>query len=121
MVSALYAAIRMAWVISLVSVSSLTMSGLCWLSGILAGTAFASSWAVWSLRRAASTGASSLAIIALVITVVVPGAGLRSASSSRARAVPASARACLAALTAAAAVFFAGFGTLRSGSSGAAA
>jgi hypothetical protein len=38
MVSALQAAIRMAWVISLVSVSSRTCRGLCWLSGIFAGT-----------------------------------------------------------------------------------
>jgi hypothetical protein len=41
MVSALQAAIRMAWVISLVSVSSRTWPGLCWDSGILAGVALA--------------------------------------------------------------------------------
>src|ERR1039458_7838133 len=46
----------MAWVISLVSVSSRTMSGLCWLRGIFAGVAFAVACAVWSLRRGASTG-----------------------------------------------------------------
>src|SRR6266851_9396792 len=65
----------MAWVMSLVSASSRTMSGWCWLSEIFAGAAFAAAWAAWSLRRAASTGASSLASIALVITVAVPGDG----------------------------------------------
>src|ERR1017187_3969634 len=108
----------MAWVISLVSVSSRTMSGLCWLSGIFAGVAVAAAWAVWSLRRAASTGASSLARSELVMMGAVPGAGRCSALSLACRAASASARVFFAALTAAAAVFFAGLGTIRLGSSG---
>src|SRR5271165_5300559 len=114
MVSVLQAAIRMAWVISLVSVSSLTMAGLCSLSGIFAGMALAACRS----RRAASTGASSLARAWLVITVAVPGAGLRRAASFSSRAAAASARVFFAVLTAAAAVFFAGSGTSRAGSSG---
>src|SRR5216683_6832020 len=113
MVSALYAAIRMAWVISLVWASSRIMSGLCWLSGIFAGMALAAARAASSLRRAASTGASSLARAALVIIVVVPGAGLRSAASLSWRAAPAAARSFFAAVTAADAVFLAGLGTSR--------
>src|SRR6266536_2203800 len=108
MVSALQAAIRMAWVISLVSVSSRTISGLCWLSGIFAGVAFAAARAASSLVRAACTGASSRASILFVITVLVPGAGWRRAASFSWRA----------ASTAALAVFFTGLGTSRAGSSG---
>ena len=75
MVSALYAAIRMAWVMSLVWVSSRTMPGLCWPSGIFAGVALAAAWAASSSRGAAWTGASSRASIWLVMTVLVPGGG----------------------------------------------
>ena len=50
-----------------------------------------------------------------------PGAGLRSWSSAASRAVPAARAAASACLTRAAAVFLAGLGTMRSGSSGAAA
>src|SRR5208282_4406713 len=103
MVSVLQAAIRMAWVISLVSVSSLTMAGLCSASGIFAGMALAAAWAAVRLRRAASTGASSLARAWLVITTAVPGVGWRSASSWRCRAAWAWARSFFAVLTAAAA------------------
>src|ERR1035441_2972985 len=121
MVSVLQAAIRMAWVMSLVSVSGRTCPGLCWPSGILAGVAFAVAWASWSSRVAAWTGPSSRASILLVMMVLVPGAGLRSAASFFSRAVSAWMTAFLAVLTAAAAVFFAGFGTSRPGSSGAVA
>src|SRR6266700_2628355 len=103
MVSALQAAIRMAWVISLVSVSSFTMAGLCRASGIFAGTALAAAVAAASSRRAAATGRSSLASAWLVMIVLVPGAGWCRAASLSWRA---------------AAVFFAGFGTSRPGSSG---
>src|SRR5271156_329426 len=112
MVSVLQAAIRMAWVISLVSVSSLTMSGLCSLSGIFAGMALAAAFAACRSRRAAVTGASSRASI-LVMMTAWPGAGLRTAMSLSWRAVSALVRVFVAALTAAAAVFFAGFGTIR--------
>ena len=54
----------------------------------------------------------------LVIMMAVPGAGLRRAASLSWRAVSALVRVFLAVLTAAAAVFFAGFGTIRAGSSG---
>src|SRR5271167_1210192 len=118
MVSALQAAIRMAWVMSLVSVSSLTMSGLCSASGIFAGTALAAAWASCRSRRASPTGASRRASIVLVITTAVPGAGLRRAVSLASRAASAAARVFFAVLTVAAAVFFAGFGTFRPGSSG---
>src|SRR5208282_3711915 len=118
MVSVLQAAIRMAWVISLVSVSSFTMSGLCSLSGIFAGMALAAAFAACRSRRAAVTGASSRASIVLVMMTAWPGAGLRTAVSLSWRAVSALVRVFLAALTAAAAVFFAGFGTIRAGSSG---
>ena len=114
----LQAAIRMAWVMSLVSVSSLTMAGLCSASGIFAGMALAAAWAAARSRRAASTGASRRARTWLVIMVAVPGAGLCRAASLSRRAVSALVRVFLAALTAAAAVFFAGFGTSRAGSSG---
>ena len=114
----LNAAILTAWVISLAWASSRTRSGLCSRSGTFAGVALASAWAACRLRRAASTGTSSQARIALVIRVWLPGAGLRSWSSLRWRAASASARVFLAALTAAAAVFFAGLGTIRAGSSG---
>jgi hypothetical protein len=50
--------------------------------------------------------------------VAVLGAGLCRAASLPRRAVSALVRVFLAALTAAAAVFFAGFGTSRAGSSG---
>src|ERR1035441_1900732 len=118
MVSVLQAAIRMAWVISLVSVSSFTMAVLCSASGIFAGTALAAAWAVFRSRRAAATGASSRASIWLVMMTAWPGAGLRRAASFSSRPAPAPARVFLAALTAAAAVFFAGFGIMRPGSSG---
>src|ERR1017187_4697838 len=118
MVSVLQAAIRMAWVISLVSVSSFTMAGLCWESGIFAGTALAAVLAASRSRRAAVTGASSRARTWLVITTLVPGAGLRRAVSLSWRAASALARVSFAVLTAAAAVFFAGSGTIRAGSSG---
>src|SRR5712664_3055688 len=118
MVSVLQAAIRMAWVMSLVSVSSFTMAGLCSASGILAGTALAAAWVAARSRWAAVTGASSLASVVLVITVLVPGAGLCRAASFCPRAASAAARVLFAVLTAAAAVFFAGFGTIRPGSSG---
>src|SRR5258708_34465727 len=118
MVSVLQAAIRMAWVISLVSVSSFTMAGLCWESGIFAGTVVAAAWAASSSRGAGWTGASSRASILLVMTVAWPGAGLRRAASFCSRAAPARARAFFAVLTVAAAGFFAGFGTMRAGSSG---
>src|SRR5271157_483887 len=108
MVSVLQAAIRMAWVMSLVSVSSLTMAGLCSASGIFAGMALAAAWAACRSRR---VGASRRARTWLVIMVAVPGAGLCRAASLSRRAVSALARVFLAALTAAAAVFFAGFGT----------
>src|ERR1035441_10973156 len=81
MVSVLQAAIRMAWVMSLVSVPGLTMSGLCSASGIFAGIALAAALAASRSRRAAVTGASSLARTWLVITVLVPGAGLCRAAS----------------------------------------
>src|SRR5260370_13022886 len=119
MVSVVQAASRMAWVISLVSVSSLTMAGLCGESGIFAGTALAAALAASRSRRAAWTGASSRARTWLVITVLVPGAGLRRAASFSSRAASALARVFFAALTAAAAVFFAGFGSVRAGSSAA--
>ena len=57
-VSALNAAILTAWVLSLVSVSSRIMSGLCSASGIFAGIAFAAARACSSVRRGAD-GASS--------------------------------------------------------------
>src|SRR5487761_1564508 len=112
MVSVLQAAIRMAWVMSLVSVSSLTMAGSCSASGIFAGTVLAAAWAACRSRRAAPTGASSLARAWLVMTAAGPGAGLRSAVSLASRAAPAAARVFLAVLTAAAAFFFSGLGTL---------
>src|SRR5258708_14752120 len=99
MVSVLTAAIGIAWVISLVSVSRRTMSGLCWASGILAGTALASS----SRRRAVSTGRSSRSRVLLGITTVVPGAGFFSAASLASRAASARCSALGAELTAAAA------------------
>src|SRR5258708_32081480 len=102
MVSVLQAAIRMAWVISLVSVSSLTMPGLCSLSGIFAGTALASVLAASRSRRAAWTGASSRARASLGITTLVPGAGLRRAASFSWRAASALARGFFAVLSAAA-------------------
>ena len=80
--------------------------------------ALAAAWAVARSRRAAVTGASSLASVALVIMTLVPGAGLRRAARFASRAVWALARVFFAVLTAAAAVFFAGFGTMRAGSSG---
>ena len=98
----------MAWVMSLVSVSSLTMAGLCWESGCFAGMALAAAWAAARSRRAAVTGACSLASVALVIMTLVPGAGLRRAARFASRAVWALARVFFAVLTAAAAVFFAG-------------
>src|SRR5260370_20300113 len=112
MVSVLQAAIRMAWVISLVSVSSFTMSGLCSLSGIFAGTALAAAWAACRSRRAASTGASSLARAWLVITVAGAGAGGRRAASPASRAGSAAAGVFFAVLAAAAAAFFPRFGAL---------
>src|SRR5271165_3919857 len=117
MVSVLQAAIRMAWVISLVSVSSLTMAGLCSESGIFAGMALAAAWAAVRSRRAAVTGASSRASVVFVITTLAPGAGLRRAASLSWPAASAAARVFFAVLTVAAAVFFAGFGTIRPGSS----
>src|SRR5271166_1034475 len=104
-------AIRMAWVMSLVSVSSLTMAGLCSASGIFAGMALPAAWAACRSRRAPSTGASRRARTWLVIMVSVPGAGLCRAASLPRRAVSALVRVFLADLTAAAAGFFAGFGT----------
>src|SRR5216684_1299255 len=92
MVSVLQAAIRMAWVMSLVSVSSFTMAGLCSASGIFAGMALAAAWAASRPRRAAWTGASSRASVVLVIMTLVPGAGLRRAVSFSWRAAPALAR-----------------------------
>src|SRR5258707_994090 len=89
MVSVLNAAIRIAWVISLVSVSRRTMSGLCWASGILAGTALAAGLASSSRRRAVSTGRSSRSRVLLGITTVVPGAGVFSAASLASRAAAA--------------------------------
>src|SRR5260370_6203730 len=105
MVSALCGAIRMAWVMSLVSVSSRTMSGLCRDSGILAGVALAAAWAWASRWCAVVTGASSLARAWLVMRVSRPGAGLRRAVSLASRAALAAARSFLAVFTAAAAVF----------------
>src|SRR5271166_5483687 len=98
MVSVLQAAIRMAWVISLVSVSSFTMAGLCSASGIFAGTALAAACAVCRSRRAAVTGTSSRASIVLVMMTGWPGAGLRSAVSLSWRAASALARVFLAVL-----------------------
>src|SRR5487761_1547289 len=118
MVSVLQAAIRMAWVMSLVSVSSLTMAGLCSASGIFAGIALAAALAASRSRRAASTGASSLARAWLVIMVLVPGAGLRRAASFSSRAAAASARVFFAVAAAAGAVLFAGRVPGRAGSSG---
>jgi len=56
--------------------------------------------------------------MALVITAELPGAGLRSLLIVACRAASASARVLRAALTAAAAVFFAGLGIMRPGLSG---
>src|SRR6266496_5952889 len=104
---------------SLVSVSRRTMPGLCSDSAILAGVALAAAWASWSLRRALATGTSSFASIWLVMTTAGwPGAGLRRAVSFASRAASAAVRSFFAVLTAAAAFFLAGLGTLRSGSSG---
>ena len=80
--------------------------------------ALAAAWASSSLRRAVATGTSSFASIWLVMTTAGwPGAGLRRAVSFASRAAWAAARFFFAVLTAAAAAFFAGLGTLRSGSS----
>src|SRR5271166_1558397 len=100
----------MAWVISLVSVSSRTRSGLCCDSGIFAGMALAAAWASASRWRAAVTGAPSFASCWLVMTVSWPGAGVRILVSLASRAASAAARSFFAVLTAAAAFFLAGLG-----------
>src|SRR5258708_2309138 len=103
MVSAVYAAIPVAWVMGLVSVSSRTMSGLGRDSGRVAGVAWAGAWGGASRWCAVVTGASSLASAWLVMRVSCPGAGLRRAVSLASRAAWAAARSFLAVLTAAAA------------------
>ena len=79
--------------------------------------ALAAAWASASRWRAAVTGVSSFASAWLVMRGSWPGAGLRRAVSLASRAASAAARSFFAVLTAAAAVFLAGLGTLRSGSS----
>src|ERR1039457_7230039 len=114
MVSVLQAAIRMAWVMSLVSVPGLTVSGLCSASGICAGIALAAALAASRSRRGGGPGGARTRGAG----VRVRGAGLCRAAILSCGAVWALVRVFLAALAVAAAVFFAGFGTSRAGSSG---
>src|SRR5665647_1864914 len=116
-VAVLNAAMRIAWVISLVWMSRTCWPGLTWARGSLAGMA---RWAAWAVSRkvsAARRSAVSLSWSALVISRVTPGGG--DIASSRAASVAARARSylALAARTCLWAFFLAGLGTIRAGSS----
>src|ERR1039457_7099649 len=111
----------MAWVICLTSASRRTMSGAISPRRMRAGTVAAASWAVWNPAQAASAGVSRALIIWLVMVTGSPGAGLRRAARLASRWAWAAAARIPARRTWAAAAFFAGLGTFRAGSSGAAA
>src|SRR5512135_766756 len=111
----------MAWVICLTSASRRTMSGVISPRRMRAGTAAAVSWAAWSSAQAASAGASRALIIWLVMVTGWPGGGLRRAARLASRWAWAAAARTSARRIWAAAVFLAGLGTSRAGSSGVAA
>src|SRR5450759_3191650 len=116
-VAVLNAAMRIAWVISLVWMSRTCWPGLTWHSGSRAGMARWVSWAVSRSAFAARRPAVSPSWSLLVISTDTPGGG--DTASSRAASVSASARAYLAleARTLVWAFFLAGLGTIRVGSS----
>src|SRR5665647_2951870 len=111
-VAVLNAAIRMAWVMSLVWVSRTCWPGLTWPSGSRAGMARWVSWAVSRSASAARRSAVSLSWSLLVISTDTPGGG--DTASSRAASVAARARSylALAARTLVWAFFLAGLGTI---------
>src|SRR5665647_2196788 len=89
-VAVLNAAMRIAWLISLVWMSRTCWPGLTWARGSLAGMARWAAWAVSRLDSAARRSAVSLSWSALVISRVTPGGG--DTASSRAASVAARAR-----------------------------
>src|SRR5665647_2789702 len=116
-VAVLNAAMRIAWVISLVWMSRTCWPGLTWARGSLAGMARWAAWAVSRLDSAARRSAVRVSWSALVISRVTPGGGDTACSiaawvAARARSYLArAARTCLWAF------FLAGLGTSRVGSS----
>src|SRR5665811_1139899 len=93
-VAVLNAAMRLAWLISLVWMSRTCWPRLTWARGSLAGMA---RWAVWAVARldcAAGRSAVRVSWSALVISRVTPGGG--DTASSRAASVAARARSYLA-------------------------
>src|SRR5574338_9061 len=78
---------RMAWWISLVSVSSTCWPGWTWASGSRAGIAWCAASAASSAVSAAWVSALMVLIIALVTTVAPPGGGVQCAAGGFGRLV----------------------------------
>src|ERR1019366_2250016 len=116
-VAVLNAAMRMAWVMSLVWTSRTYWPGATWPSGSRAGMARWVSWAVSRSASAARRSAVSWSWSVLLISTDTPSGGVTACSI--AGSVGASARSFLglAARTLVWAFFLAGLGTIRVGSS----
>src|ERR1035437_2678369 len=114
-VAVLNAAIRMAWVISLVWVSRTCWPGLTWPSGSRAGMA---RWVSWALSRSASAArrsAVSWSWLVLLISTNAPSGGVTACSIAASVAARARSYLALAARTLVWAFFLAGVGTIPGG------